>query len=326
MRQLICRWCLRILSDFMGKKFYREQYIARINKALDFIEANISEYLDLDKVAKAAAFSSFHFHRIFKALVGETVNSFIQRVRSERAARVLATSPNKSMTDIALGCGFSSSQDFSRVFKKYFDMTPSDFRNSKIRDLNSKIGKDFESSLEYNGDGRPHVVFKSLTKNTMKVEVKDMPSMSVAYVRHIGPYKGDSELFKGLFGKLCGWAGPKGLIGKDSKFLSVYYDDPAVTDEKKLRCDVCMTVPEDTEVDGEITKQVLDGGKCAVARFEIKDPSEYEDAWKAVYKDWLPESGYQPDDRPPFELYQNDPKEHPEGLHIVDICVPVKAL
>jgi len=160
----------------------------------------------------------------------------------------------------------------------------------------------------------------------MKVEIKDMPDLSVAYIRNIGPYKGDSKLFERLICKLCGWAGPRNLFGPQTKLLSVYYDNPDVTDEEKLRLDVCITVPEETMVNGEIGKQILPGGKCAVTRFELKESSEFEEAWDSLYNEWLPESGYQPDDRPPYELYMNDPNKHPEGLHIVDMCIPIKAL
>ena len=153
-----------------------------------------------------------------------------------------------------------------------------------------------------------------------------MPGMHVAYVRNIGPYVGDDQLFGELWGKLCGWAGPRNLMNKDTLFLSVYYDDPKITDEEKLRVDVCMTVPEDTRVDGEISKQKLEEGLYALARFEIKEPSEYMESWDAVYRGWLPESGYQPDNKPSYEIYRNDPKEHPEGIQIVDICVPIKPL
>ena len=66
---------------------------------------------------------------------------------------------------------------------------------------------------------------------------------------------------------------------------------------------------------------IIPGGKYAMAHFELL-PDEYEDA----YGQWLPESGYQPADSPCFELYRNDPKTHPEGRHIVDICIPVKPL
>ena len=148
----------------------------------------------------------------------------------------------------------------------------------------------------------------------------------VAYVRHIGPYRGDSALFERLFGKLMKWAGPRGLLRfPETKMITVYHDDPEMTDEQKLRIEACLTVPEDTPVEGEIGKMTIAGGKVAVAHFEIA-ADEYEQAWKLVFGDWLPESGYIPDDRPCYEVYHNDPNEHPEHKHIVDICVPVVPL
>lgn len=69
----------------------------------------------------------------------------------------------------------------------------------------------------------------------------------------------------------------------------------------------------------------IPGGTYAVARFELSD-QEYEAAWQLLYGQWLPQSGYQPDDRPTYERYVNNPDEHPERKHIVDICVPVKPL
>ena len=158
------------------------------------------------------------------------------------------------------------------------------------------------------------------------VEVKDLPEFTVAYVRHVGPYKGDSALFERLFGRLMTWAGPRGLLGNpDTKVMAMYHDDPEVTEESKLRMSVCISVPEETEVEGEIGKMTVGGGKYAMAHFELL-PDEYPDAWNAVYGGWLPESGFQPADKPCFELYLNDPKTHPEGRCIVDICVPVKPL
>ena len=158
------------------------------------------------------------------------------------------------------------------------------------------------------------------------VEVKELPEMHVAYVRHIGPYKGDAELFGRLFGKLMAWAGPRGLLRfPETQVLTVYHDDPEITDEEKLRTDACITVPHDTVVEGEIGKTSISAGKYAVGHFEIT-ADEYEDAWKTVYGGWLPKSGHRPDDGPCYELYRNDPKEHPQGKQIVDICVPVKPL
>jgi len=160
----------------------------------------------------------------------------------------------------------------------------------------------------------------------VKIEVEEMPELHVAYIQHIGPFKGDVKLFAGLFGKLMGWAGPRGLLSSpETMVLSVYHDDPETTEEEKFRMSVCITVPEDTEVEGEIGKMTVPGGMYAVGRFEL-DPDEYEEAWNLIYGDWLPKSGYQSDDRPSFEIYRNDPSEHPENKHIVDICIPVKPL
>ena len=160
----------------------------------------------------------------------------------------------------------------------------------------------------------------------LKVDVKELLDMHVAYVRHIGPYKGDAALFENLFNKLFTWAGPRDLLRfPETKIMSVYHDDPEITDESKLRTSACITVPENTKVDGEIGKMIIAGGKYAMARFELSN-DEYQDAWNSLYGDWLPESGYQPDDRPSFELYLNNPKEHPGNKAIVDICIPVKPL
>jgi AraC family transcriptional regulator len=156
-----------------------------------------------------------------------------------------------------------------------------------------------------------------------KVEVKDFPETAVAYVRYIGPYKGDAKLFEGLFGKLMSWAGPRGLVVPDAKSLIIYHDNPDITDESKLRVSVCLTVPADTKTDGEIGKMTIEKGRYAFARFSLT-PADYGAAWNWVFGTWLPSSGYQCDDRPCFELYHGHEGEG--GRMEVDICVPVRPL
>lgn len=324
------------------RKYLRESYIARINRVVDYIEANIDKDLTLSELAEVALFSPFHFHRIFSAMVGETLNGFIQRLRIEKAATMLVQNPKKSITEIALDCGFSGSSAFARAFREVFRMSASEWRaggnlkdskngktESKESKTDDKIRQDFNIHLYYSVNMTKQmwrIEMKAGKELIANIEVKDIPEMHVAYIRHIGPYAGDEQLFGNLFNKLCAWAGPRGLLQfPDTKFITIYHDNPDITDEKRLRTDVCITVPPETKVDGEIGKAIIPAGKNAIAHFEIK-PDQYGDAWNAVYGGWLPESGYQPDDRPCFELYLNDPKEHPEGKHIVDIYAPVKPL
>ncbi|ACF14759.1 transcriptional regulator, AraC family [Chloroherpeton thalassium ATCC 35110] len=321
--------------------YFREEYICRINRAIDYIETHLSEKLSLETIAKAAFFSPFHFHRIFHGLVGETLNRFIKRLRVEKAARMLADNPKQTVSDIALDCGFSTTSTLSRAFKETFSMSPTAWRKASSA-TQSKICQTFRKTHQPIGSARKNYVIHTSyfdrashhqtwriempKQNEIQVTVKDMPEMTVAYVRHIGAYKSNEALFQGLFEKLMTWAGPRGLLRfPETICLSVYHDDPNITDEQKLRTSVCISVPPNTEVDGEVGKMTIPGGKYAVGHFEIQS-SEYEASWNALWSAWLPESGYQPDDRLSYEIYLNNPNTHPEGKHIVEICVPVRPL
>jgi AraC family transcriptional regulator len=324
------------------QKFLSEEYSARINRVIDYIETNLDQALSLETLAGVANFSPFHFHRIFRAVVGETLGEFIQRRRIEKAASQLIYNPKKSITAIALDCGFSGSATFARAFKEMFQMSASEWRSAsqqqserKIRKIGrkedqtvGKIRQDLTAISLYIDPvtNNPKWRIKMINKSQVQVEIKDMPTWPVAYVRHIGPYQGDSELFESLFNKLMAWAAPRGLLRfPETQILAVYYDDPEITAQAKLRVDACITVPSDTVVEGEIGKTVIPGGNYAVAHFELT-AQEYQQAWDLVFGEWLPQSGYQPDDRPCYELYLNNPEEHPEHKHIVDICVPVKLM
>jgi len=323
-------------SDEDGSSHLREEYVRRINRVIDYIEANLDENLSLETLSGVACFSRYHFHRIFGAVTGEPLGRFIQRVRLERAASKLIHNPKKSITQVAFESGFSSSSGFARAFKEAFGVSARAWRaegrrtNSNLRKDESKTGKEYTVPsiyIESNAVAQTWRVFMRENPEIKgNVEIKEIPKMEVAYVRHIGPYSGTSGLYGRLIGKLMGWAGPRGLLRfPDTKLLLVYYDNPGITDESRLRTDVCITVPEGTPAEGEIGRMAMPGGRYAVAHFEII-PDHYGDAWNAVYGGWLPESGYQPDERPAFEVHLNNPEEHSEGKHIIEIHVPVKPL
>ncbi len=321
----------------------RQEYIQRINRVLDYIDANLDKSLTLKELADVAHFSQYHFHRIFGVFFGEPLNQYIWRIRLERAAEKLLNNPKKSVTEIALDLGFSDSAVFARKFKTWSGMSASDWRSggyrqhSKIRqkDRNnhqplSNNGKAFEVTSSYLVNSSQSLTWRIQMKTesqlTADVQVRNLDEMTVAYVRHVGPYQQNEELFGSLIEKLCKWAGPRDLLRfPETQMMAVYHDNPEITEDDKLRLSMCITVPKDTEVDGEVGKMTIPGGKYAMAKFELSS-DQYADAWKAVYSGWLPESGYQPADGVTFELYLNDPKEHPEGKCIVEICIPVKPL
>ena len=313
-------------------------YAARINRVLDHITANLEGDLSVRVLAHVARFSPYHFHRVFRAVVGETCHQYVRRLRLEKSAHRLVHNPRDSITYIALECGFSSPETFARAFKEAYGVSATEWRagghpgRRKNRKAESKEGQRHRNAgqadaCEWRQDevGRIHwrLVLNDVQLET-NVHVENLDPLPVAYIRHIGPYAGDGKLFGELFQRLAQWAGARGLLARpESQFLALYEDDPNVTEEQKLRLSVCVTVPPETEVDGEVGRMNIPGGAYAVARFEL-DTEQYSEAWGAMYSHWLPQSGYESDSRPAFERFLNNPEEHPEHKHIVELHVPVK--
>lgn len=109
----------------------RAEYVARINRVRDYIDEHLSDPLTLTELAEVAAFSPFHFHRIFAAMVGEPSGQYVRRLRLERAAQQLVASPRKPITAVALDCGFSGSAPFARAFKESFGVSASEWRRNR---------------------------------------------------------------------------------------------------------------------------------------------------------------------------------------------------
>ncbi|MEM7736793.1 MAG: AraC family transcriptional regulator [Deinococcota bacterium] len=317
-------------DDLSTSKHHNSEYLARINRVIDYIEAHLADELVLDTLAGVANFSPYHFHRLFRALMGETLAQYVKRVRLEKAAHQLIHNPHKSITNIAFDCGFTSSASFARAFRDTFEVSASAWRagahvhysNSKNRQVTRKLGQTNHPPAFYSEDERRQAV---QNLRTPTVDICDMAEQHLIYIRYIGDYRGQGALFGKLFGTLSRWAGPRGLIDNDTQFLSVYHGDPNITDDDKLRLEVCMTVPQNTTVSGEIGSMTLAGGRYAVGHFTL-DEAQYNQAWDYLYGLWLPDSGYQPDDRLSFECYLNNPDDHPEHKHLVDIYVPILPL
>jgi len=308
----------------------KSEYIARINRVMEYIECHIDQIINLDTMAQTAHFSPFHFHRIFTVLVGETPANFLQRIRIEKAAQQIKDYPAKAISDIAFDCGFSSVSLFSRTFRKHFDMSAKEYRICAkplmVKDgvYYSKTGQPISKNSKLVVAGNEELCpdkFKQLIIMETKVIVKEMPGMQVIYCRHTGAFNQIGQ----AFGKLMQFAGPRGLLNSpDVKTLTIYHDDPSVTEIDKVRQSACLIVHSDVKVEGEIGKMSVPEGRYAVGHFEIVE-TQFEQAWNTMCL-WFTESGYQPGEGNSYELYYNDHTKHPEHKFILDICIPVKAL
>lgn len=307
----------------------RQEYTARINRVMDYVNENLDKQIDLSTMADIASFSPYHFHRIFTFILNETPNNFVSRLKLEKAAQLLHDDQKATVSDIASRCGFVNISSFSRAFKQYFNVSAKEFRlegkavfvkngirYSKNCKVISKIGKNKQN---FNPQFCS-VELKQIIIMDTKIEVKQMPELNLIYCRHMGAFDKIGQAYEKLFK----WAAPRGLVNSSSKTVTVYHDDPSITSMEKVRQDASLIVEKEVKVEGEIGKSTLKAGKYAVGHFEIKE-TEFEEAWNTMCS-WFTESGYQPGDACSYELYHNDYKEHPEHRFIVDICIPVKPL
>jgi AraC family transcriptional regulator len=317
----------------------RAEYLARVNRVIDHIERHLDQDLTVAELARIACFSPFHFHRVFGAVMGESLHQFVQRLRLERAARLLVGEREAPITHVALECGFSSAATFARAFSSMFGMNASEWRkggHARYR-AQGRHGRAVTASRNLAAQfgvlserfDPEHRVFqwriRFMDREPVRVEVEDVPTLHVAYVRHVGEYQGMAEVFARLFGRIVKWAGPRGLLrDREARLLAVYHDDPEITAGHKLRVSAGITVPAGTPVGGDVGIMTMPGGPCAIGHFRLGS-RDYGAAWHALMAGWLPDSGYQPDDRLCCERYEVSGGNSGDGCP-VDICVPVRPL
>lgn len=327
-------------NDLIAQSARRPMYVERVNAVIDYIETHITEELTLEKLAEVAHFSPFHFHRIFGVFAGETVARFIARVRIERAATLLVQQPQRTVTEVGIDSGFTNPSSFSRAFRDAFGMSATAWRDGgyqtyerqpdeSYRDMIGNLGiREGFGILETRLDPTTGAARWQVGCGEMgiaSVTVEDVAPLEVAYVRHTGRYQGMGDVFADIFNRLMTWAHPRGLVGDDPWVLAVYHDNPSITDDDKLRVSACLGVPAETEQSGDVGRMRVDGGKYAVGRFELGE-SDYPQAWFALAGGWLPDSGYEPDDRYPFERYPVGRPVSSPGKQAVDIYLPVRPL
>jgi AraC family transcriptional regulator len=304
----------------------RLEYERRVNRVIDHVREHLAEDLSLAGLARVAAFSPFHFDRVFKAITAETLFGFVQRLRIEKAAGALLAHPDRSVLEVALDHGFASAATFARAFRARFGMSATGWRaggaerwrrRRKPRQQVRKPGKAGRA-------GRGHTPRDRREGASMSIEVRDLPAHHVAFMRYVGPY--GAHGIPELWARLGRWMAAHRLGPPAAITLGVAYDDPSITAPEKCRYDACVVVPPDFRPDRLVEVKEVHAGRYAVARF-TGGAHEIVDAWNRVFTAWLPGSGWEPDDRPCYELYRGDPKvEGTAGRFRCDLCLPVRPL
>ena len=283
---------------------------------MDHIVRNLAQPLSLQEVSEAADFSPFHFHRVFKALVGETLNQFVKRQRLERAMYLMSHAPKRSLTDVALDCGFGSSSDFSRNFKQRYGASPRAFALDTFRDSRREEFEQFLSNQS--GGARFTSLPRGENPDGFTVQLRDLPARTVAYIRVLDPFR--EGIVPTACERLVAWAMERGLA--DGQWLGYMWEEPEIVALKDCRYDVALVV-DDVKVAGEVGRYEF--APMRVAEVVLSGDIELEmRAIDFLYKTWLPRSGYLPDDQPAFEAWMGRPFAHGLGHFELAFQLPVR--
>ena len=284
------------------KQATTQDYQERINKVLVYINEHLHEPLDLETLASVSNFSVYHFHRIMRSHIREPLSAYITRLRLETAARQLQFSGDP-ITDVAFKIGYESAAAFTKAFKKRFEVTPSEYRNSGHIKGEVLSEEEFEENLQL----RPKII--------------DAKPRKVIFVRSMGDYS--SEGTGQAWMELYRFAKEKRLFGWKMEMIGIGHDDPNITHTEKRRYDACMTISKDVAPEGNIGIQTLEGGKYVV--FKYKGPyTKLAAVYNSIFGIWYPKAGMELRDCPVLEKYLNNPeKTKPEKL-LTEIWVPVR--
>ncbi|WP_411821290.1 GyrI-like domain-containing protein [Leptospira sp. 'Mane'] len=279
----------------------------------EYIESNLEERFGLNQLAFFSNFSPWHFHRFFKKYQGENIQSYIKRLRIEKAAYELKIS-DFPILEIAMEAGYESNEAFTRAFKRYLGKTPSQFKaDSKKIKTNIHITKSSSPTL-----------IKGL--NEKEFRLKEISEFRIAYVRHIGPYSHlpgpipDSVEVKTLIQFLNSIQSQP----KDHKWVGISLDDPSISPENKIRFDLGITIGANHfPTKQELGIQTVSGGKYMQIRYRggYKNlPSIYE----FLLQEYIPIRKIRIKNSPPFEIYLN-PMGGKSEEKITDIYIPIKS-
>jgi AraC family transcriptional regulator len=284
---------------------------SRVPEELAHVLVHIQSHLDgdlsLQSLAAVSHISPYHFHRTFRALVGETVKGYVQRVRLERAAIRLLLHGDAILT-VALDSGFRNHETFCRAFKKRFGMPPGTFRRRTPRAGTKETSPAFESLDESRG-----------TFTLSKTTVVELAHTHLACLRHVGPY---SKVPPELWDRLVAWA-RRSDVPKPFVLFGIAHDAPGITAPDRLRFDAGIRVPAPLHLRGELACQTLPSGPYALST-HLGHFRTLPSAYKAIVARLRRLSEYDIVGLPGVEVYRST-RINPEcEINETDIYIPLR--
>lgn len=281
-------------------------YMKRFMRVIEHISDNLDGDLDLNNLSEVAALSPWHWHRIWQATFEESIVTTVRRMRLYRAAIDLGHT-DMPLDKVASRAGYGSQAAFNRSFKQIFKQTPAVYRargGHKVFQM-----PDPASLLKIRDGDEP----------MYELEIREIPSETLAAIRHVGPY---AEIGK-CFEQLVGFVAVNQLFDQCGAMIGLYFSDPTSVPEAELQSAAAIVAGDNFPFSNIIERLETRGGDYAVLTH--KGPySELASAYQWLYGAWVTTSSREPDDAPAMEIYLNNPRDTAPNELLTQICMPLK--
>lgn len=292
------------------KRVTRSIHAERIDRVVVRLQQAIvvgGELPDLPELAAIAHLSPFHFHRMYRALTGETIGRTVSRLRLLRALDLLGND-QASITDVALAVGYETPQAFARAFRDAFDASPSELRAQPMR-LTDGLQRLSRPAVQVAGDD-----------STLRVEVASVEPFELVLLRKRGEFDDLDQAYWELFG----WATESGLMDSMIGLYGIPLHDHREMPPDELEFDCALAFSCKVEPPPSMRKATMGGGNYARVR-HVGSFAGLEDTTDRLLGVWLPGSGYSLRDVPIHYAYLDDPENVPEAMLRTDIFMPLTA-
>ena len=253
-------------------------HIEKINSVLEYIEDHLDSRIDLQLLAYKCALSKYHFHRIFTALTGEQPLKYVEKRRLVRACEALLET-DRRIIDIAFDLGFGTHESFTRVFKKRFNLTPSEFRKQKPAITYEKKLSIGDLDLKLTG-GRA----------APNPSILSQPSFRIAGFSYEGR---DTNQISLLWEKIWEWSHRSGAKKGTAHFFGACFHDIDMRNNEVFHYHAGYKVSPTAHIPKQMKVTTIPENTYAV--FVHKGSVDrIEATYDQIYGNWLPRSDYMP--------------------------------
>ena len=278
----------------------------KMNDALDYIEKNLLEEIDVEEAARKACCSPFNFQRMFSFIADVSLADYIRRRRLSMAAMELLGTDQR-VIDVAMKYGYESPVSFARAFAAVHDVNPSEVRKKGVK-IKAYPRIAFEISI------------KGVKAMNYRIEDKGQFRL-VGYKERIGMDNGEN------FRRVPAFWNEIMQSGKMSRVME-YCDNEKIgclgvcANEGTNEFDYYIATGSDKEIPAEMSALVVPAATYVIFTCTGKLPESQQDVWKRIFTEWFPTSNYDIVDGPQIEWYSDGDSSSDD--YASEIWIPVR--